>query len=542
MDTQPSQPTISRVLCGLRNRVGLGRVRADSTMQQETALESGTPGSSDRWAESLPPQPRPGRQLERKREVSQLLGQRGARLVDYRKMVWNWGGDLVIAIGTVSIGHQLHQSFSRDLTSVDANLLGGMNMIATGGLISRELGYLSQKIFHAWAKGDPDGEQRMRTVHEYLVRKYAGEKARMPENLSLAIDEEDANFAVSLRWSDLSSAREALYRRQGIYFSFPTKPYDVCCQQVGGDHGRGRQIDAAVSSLLGEYPQENRLTLSAFISQVRANSILQEPSRTSIYLEGPPGTGKTRFVFRLGESLGLPVHVVQSATKDGSELFSGQGLSNVGPAQKQVSSEESIIGKVPAAVISSGILNPIIFFDEFDSCLADSMARDLLRRCLAPSTKVINLSGLKGLALDVSRVTFVLAGNAPLTDDALVSRVKQVKFEGLERDSKLRAVEGAIAGELTQSYLLPAAAADALGDAVGGLAHRVLAKDIEMGIPGARIAIETAKEVVSSHRSALLAGRQLSEQDERVLVAQGFRQRLRSSSTAPTAAPDARAG
>ena len=130
-----------------------------------------------------------------------------------------------------------------------------------------------------------------------------------------------------------------------------------------------------------------------------------------IMLRGEPGVGKSWYLSRLGEALGLPVRIHPMSA---SNL--GEGLQGAHPSWRNASP-----GLVARTLLQERVANPVVLVDEIDKAHAGSWNVDPYR----PFYVLLEPTGAKAFKdeylqfeLDASAVSWVLAGNeiAPLPE------------------------------------------------------------------------------------------------------------------------------
>ena len=123
-----------------------------------------------------------------------------------------------------------------------------------------------------------------------------------------------------------------------------------------------------------------------------------------VMLLGQPGSGKTWYLTRLGEALGLPVRTYAMAAASLSEGLQGAHPSwrNAGP------------GLVARTLLQEAVANPLILVDEVDKASAGSWNSDPYRpfyALLEPSGSRRFLDEFLQFEMDASAISWVLAGN-----------------------------------------------------------------------------------------------------------------------------------
>ena len=246
-------------------------------------------------------------------------------------------------------------------------------------------------------------------------------------------------------------ALKKMIRREEVYLNLPHPDEIMNIAQYGkyGNEACRKKIDQNVAELIESYPKENEEILRVVIQQIRDNSILKNTNPVQAYLYGPPGTGKTTFVERLGEALHLYVCPINLSSLEAHELL--------GPEQPDdwVSVDDfKALGKIGDCLRKSTHRNIIIFFDEAGPVVSggggrggydyNSMKKQMLqeqfKKILDPSNNQEIMLNTLGIKLQVDRVTYIMAGNTPITNEALASRLPQIIFRKLGVTEKQNAM------------------------------------------------------------------------------------------------------
>jgi len=166
-----------------------------------------------------------------------------------------------------------------------------------------------------------------------------------------------------------------------------------------------------------------------------------------LLLEGPPGCGKTTFATRaIGEALKRPVRVINLGGAKDSTTLVGHGYTYEG----------SRPGRIVEEVTASGVMDPVLVFDEVDK-ISDSPAgqeiANVLMRLVDPAqNSAFTDMYMPGIPLDMSRVFVVfLCNDAHLMNRILLDRVRSVTFPDMNRATKL---------QVLRNYIIPRAMKD----------------------------------------------------------------------------------
>lgn len=184
------------------------------------------------------------------------------------------------------------------------------------------------------------------------------------------------------------------------------------------------------------------------VTELAARSICA-PNATSraLLIEGPPGCGKTTFATHaIGAAMNRPVRVINlGGAKDASTL--------VGHSYTY---EGSRPGRVIEEIVSSGVIDPVLVFDEVDKISDTHVGQEIvniLMRIVDPAqNRTFSDVYLSGIPLDLSRVFVVfLCNDANLVNHILLDRVRCLKFPDMDVTAKKKVVH---------DYMIPRVAKD----------------------------------------------------------------------------------
>ncbi len=374
------------------------------------------------------------------------------------------------------------------------------NGIQVGSVITG-LGSSVGKAFWSGAtSSDHALREGLHQVHKEIMASSAMDLKKASAGLQSLVSWFDTHIANSIDTGNMQTLKqnfkEVLEVRQTVFLPFAMPAINLSYSMVDGHRSFREDIDANIAKLLSQYAYDEQTLsqLAAFVHQTRMNSFSETPEPAALYLEGPAGTGKTTFVRKLGRALGVHVCEINLSTLSWPVGFEGNGefISTVDKAGLA-------LGKVLDCVRHAGHANPIIFFDEAGDVLGyntqSEHENEKLQSILTTmksffsscSEPIFSPSLYANVRLD--QVTFILAGNRPIIDPPLKSRLGTVRFDRLTEGQKVKALVDARMRKLSDPALI-----DLYGDAfimsVKQLSDRylpvLLAEDTKR-FPGGRI-------------------------------------------------------
>ena len=188
-------------------------------------------------------------------------------------------------------------------------------------------------------------------------------------------------------------------------------------------------------ALLEEFPHAVAAvdaTLGAFAARPHVHA-------PPMVIAGPPGSGKSRFVRRLGESLGVGVYRVDGANDAGGSFG--------GTERRWYSSEPC---RPFMAVARHAQANPIVMVDEVDKAATRTdhgRLWDSMLQALDPENAARFPDPCLQVELDLSWVTVICTANAPAVLPApLLDRMRVVRFPEARADHLDALLPGILAG------------------------------------------------------------------------------------------------
>lgn len=331
----------------------------------------------------------------------------------------------------------------------------------------------------------------------------------LPASLREKVLTIDRDISAALNIGDTGTAGKMLLAREKVFLAMPLHTHPI-------DSHASPEIAAMFKRVIDRTLPENHATLRGLIHAMEDNSRLSlnheladgTPAagiKTVIFLNGPRGTGKTEFVRDLTAAAGfkdacmIKLAELESANELlGTGFYWGEGAT------------EKVYGRIVKCFLESGVLNPIIFFEEASNSIGAEPRRTLMNQSAGEvngafkklafletfktlfekdaTSAAFRLQGLMGAPFDLSRATYILAGNFPLHKDlSSGGRVTNVYFGPLNPEQKRNAANDTLKAQLSSLEDRPKDFGMIKGIFNDKVIQYIISKDENRFIPGARI-------------------------------------------------------
>ena len=389
---------------------------------------------------------------------------------------------------------------------------------ARGQLLSSAVTALWTQLIAAYKNPSSDLPERLQRVHSLLMATDQETVRKLPDSLQQRLRQLDFEIAGSIQSQQFEQAEVMMGRRQGILLSFPQSVLPLYrlpgVATLEQDELRFRKIDTNIAHLLQDY--RHIPELAEIVRGIRLHSLMSQPAaRVQVFLYGAGGVGKTHFVRRLRDALGLPLFETSLQGEKARELLGLRiGLSG-GSAGYMLSdkshTDSAVLTMIPFALTSTGFKNSLLFCDEASEAMntkpdpryasygGSSVGADGLKQFFSPDNVEISSSALiPDLKYDFRHATVILAGNEAPEDAALAQRFQIVHFPDLPRSQKQKAAEQTM---LATIKAIPGLTAEMQAE-IEGPARGYIAKVLDLNehhkVEGARFVQRAMSQVVET--------------------------------------------
>ena len=277
------------------------------------------------------------------------------------------------------------------------------------------------------------------------------QRVRYMNRLKLLSNEVDCPRRFRVLNSELPNQKE-IFKRLDRCESPKYEQWDESALRIPLGNFSPPPVDISKPQLVSQYVENIRTIMDAEIyGQMNAkNEVMRmvcqwlkgEGKAYSLALEGLPGIGKTTFAKSvLSKAFNRPFQFISLGGCSDSAFLTGHSYTYEG----------ALHGRIVDAVISSGVMDPIIYFDELDkiskTAKGDEIVNTLIHLTDASQNNHYRDKYFHGINIDLSKAIFVFSyNNVKDVSPILLDRLNIVYMDPPTLDSKIK---------IAQLHLLP---------------------------------------------------------------------------------------
>ena len=264
---------------------------------------------------------------------------------------------------------------------------------------------------------------------------------------------------------------------------------------------RFHHIDEQVEALIAPYDKDFKTHVRTFTRRILTNIINpgKEPKRVRpLFISGPPGIGKTRFVEKLSNIIGIACIKRTLTNLENNDLTGSDSY------ESDVHKNGLIIDSLIEASRKTGVRDAVLFLDEIQAAFKandekSSEKQEFLTHWLLDNLNTDTLTThakAYNIDINIDRLIIVIAGTEDFTHEniALKSRIDMVELKPLSPESKRDIVKSEFSKRIKAAEL----SFDEKDEAVIG---GILKCDKN---PGVRVALAVIDEYIDNRKQKQL--------------------------------------